>query len=267
MRGEHHKVARAYVLYREERAEARRSRRPRPAAVGADAARHAADGTPAPARLGAPRAVVGEAVAGLDDVVRRAGARRDPPQSLRRHLRRRTGARADHGRAHAGRDGAELLLRQRAAAARHAAQRGRLAPGRQPPAAPARPRWPRATPTTSAPTSRTPSTLELLDPELRASTSTKARRARSEAGARSATSSSSACRRSTTATSCTSAASASSCRRRSSCASRWGWRCARSTARRARSSSTICCRRSTSWPRRRRCSTPAHCGRSSRPAS
>jgi ribonucleoside-diphosphate reductase alpha chain len=50
-------------------------------------------------------------------------------------------------------------------------------------------------------------------------------------------------------------------------ATRWGWRCARSTVRARRSNSTTCCRRSTSWRRRRRCSTPARCACSCRHAS
>ncbi|MDT7725669.1 MAG: ribonucleoside-diphosphate reductase alpha chain [Actinomycetota bacterium] len=66
MRGEYHKVARAYVLYREERAKARKSAQPAEAA-------HAitvkfADGTVRPLDWDRVSHVVGEAVAGLEDV-------------------------------------------------------------------------------------------------------------------------------------------------------------------------------------------------------
>ena len=54
------------------------------------------------------------------------------------------------------------------------------------------------------------------------------------------------CRPCTTATSCTSRNHASNCRRPSSCAWRWAWRSTRSTAKRAPSSSTRCCPRSIS---------------------
>jgi ribonucleoside-diphosphate reductase alpha chain len=60
---------------------------------------------------------------------------------------------------------------------------------------------------------------------------------------------------------------ASSCRRPSSCAWPWACRSTRSTAKRAPSSSTKSCRPSTSCRARPRCSTPARCARSCRPAT
>ena len=68
-------------------------------------------------------------------------------------------------------------------------------------------------------------------------------------------------------TSCTSRRPASSCPRRSSCAWPWAWRSTRWTARRAPSSSMRCCRPSTSCPARPRCSTAARCARSCRAAT
>ncbi|WP_158893594.1 ribonucleoside-diphosphate reductase subunit alpha [Amycolatopsis anabasis] len=66
MRGEHHKVARAYVLYREERAKARKAAEP----ARAEGVIHvkSTDGTLAPLDWDRVAHVVGEAVAGLDDV-------------------------------------------------------------------------------------------------------------------------------------------------------------------------------------------------------
>jgi ribonucleoside-diphosphate reductase alpha chain len=55
------------------------------------------------------------------------------------------------------------------------------------------------------------------------------------------------CRRYMTAISCMCGTAVSNCRRLSLCASPWVSRCARSTARHAPSNSTICCPRSTSW--------------------
>ncbi len=66
MRGEHHKVARAYVLYRDERAKARESEKPASSDVAISV--KAADGTVRPLDWARVSHVVGEAVAGLDDV-------------------------------------------------------------------------------------------------------------------------------------------------------------------------------------------------------
>ncbi|WP_410605778.1 ribonucleoside-diphosphate reductase subunit alpha [Amycolatopsis sp. lyj-90] len=66
MRGEHHKVARAYVLYRDERAKARESEKPASSDVAISV--KAADGTIRPLDWARVSHVVGEAVAGLDDV-------------------------------------------------------------------------------------------------------------------------------------------------------------------------------------------------------
>ncbi|WP_393981796.1 ribonucleoside-diphosphate reductase subunit alpha [Xanthobacter agilis] len=67
MRGEHHKVARAYVLYREERAKARAAARP--VAIPAPMLRMtAADGTLEPLDAGRLATVIGEACAELDGV-------------------------------------------------------------------------------------------------------------------------------------------------------------------------------------------------------
>ncbi|GAA3532854.1 ribonucleoside-diphosphate reductase subunit alpha [Amycolatopsis ultiminotia] len=66
MRGEHHKVARAYVLYREERAKAREAAAPAPAEAAISV--KSVDGTVRPLDWARVSHVVGEAVAGLDDV-------------------------------------------------------------------------------------------------------------------------------------------------------------------------------------------------------
>jgi len=70
MRGGHHKVARAYVLYREERARERAARSgPRAPAPAQPALRvKAADGTLAPLDAARLRSVIGEACAGLNGV-------------------------------------------------------------------------------------------------------------------------------------------------------------------------------------------------------
>ncbi|MFD8499861.1 ribonucleoside-diphosphate reductase subunit alpha [Amycolatopsis sp. NPDC059657] len=66
MRGEHHKVARAYVLYRDERAKARQSAAPVPAELAISV--KGVDGKVRPLDWARVSHVVGEAVAGLDDV-------------------------------------------------------------------------------------------------------------------------------------------------------------------------------------------------------
>ena len=66
MRGEHHKVARAYVLYREERAKAREAAKPAAAEVALNV--KGTDGDLRPLDWARVSHVVGEAVAGLDDV-------------------------------------------------------------------------------------------------------------------------------------------------------------------------------------------------------
>ncbi|WP_410579161.1 ribonucleoside-diphosphate reductase subunit alpha [Amycolatopsis sp. lyj-108] len=66
MRGEHHKVARAYVLYRDERAKARDAEKPASSDVAISV--KAADGSLRPLDWARVSHVVGEAVAGLDDV-------------------------------------------------------------------------------------------------------------------------------------------------------------------------------------------------------
>src|SRR5882757_1520671 len=65
------------------------------------------------------------------------------------------------------------------------------------------------------------------------------------------------CRRCTTATFCTTRGAASSCPRPSSCGSPWAWPSTRPTAKPGPSSSTRCCRVSTSCARPRPCSTRA----------
>ncbi|RZQ65725.1 ribonucleoside-diphosphate reductase subunit alpha [Amycolatopsis suaedae] len=66
MRGEHHKVARAYVLYREERAKARAAATPARTESAINV--RAADGSLRPLDWDRVAHVVGEAVAGLEDV-------------------------------------------------------------------------------------------------------------------------------------------------------------------------------------------------------
>jgi ribonucleoside-diphosphate reductase alpha chain len=68
MRGEHHKVARAYVLYREQRARARAEDAPQPQAAPSGFMVKSADGTLAPLDEARLSQVVVEACAGLDDV-------------------------------------------------------------------------------------------------------------------------------------------------------------------------------------------------------
>ncbi len=85
MRGEHHKVARAYVLYREERA---RARREEVAANGRDRRRSVAQGprgrrlAAAARRARACRRLIDEAVAGLDGASAEPVLTESPPQSL-----------------------------------------------------------------------------------------------------------------------------------------------------------------------------------------
>jgi ribonucleoside-diphosphate reductase alpha chain len=66
MRGEHHKVARAYVLYREERSKARKSVQPVPSDIAISV--RTADGSLQALDWARVSHVVAEAVAGLDDV-------------------------------------------------------------------------------------------------------------------------------------------------------------------------------------------------------
>lgn len=68
MRGEHHKVARAYVLYREEHSRARAAEKAASGSGEAEIHVRAADGTVAPLDWDRVAHVVGEAVAGLADV-------------------------------------------------------------------------------------------------------------------------------------------------------------------------------------------------------
>ena len=156
MRGGHAKVARAYILYREEH---RRAREEREAAEGN------ADTT---AGRGAQvwSVVAPDGSSSLLDTVRlrthhrrghRGPVRRQRRRRLRRHhvqpLRRHQhqGARpgADHGRPRAGRDRAQLLLRRLPAARRHAANRGADATWPASTARPAPTTWPRSTRRTS----------------------------------------------------------------------------------------------------------------------
>ena len=123
----------------------------------------------------------------------------------------------------------------------------------------------RPTPTTSRSSSRRASTTNCSTRSCCSSTwPAWAPRSRPSATCSSTTS---ACRRCTTATSCTCARRASSCRKPSSCAWPWACRSTRSTAKPAPSSSTKCCRPSTSCRARRRCSTAARCARSCRAAT
>ncbi len=263
MRGGHHKVARAYVLYREEHARARASAAPAPSS---DLHVADADGTRRPLDWARVEHVVGEAVAGIDDVSAEPVLAETRRNALRRHLRRRAGAGAGHGRAHAGGDASRTTPPSPpgCCSTRCAPRRCATWPATR--GSPARPRWPRATPTTSATTSRTRVELELVDPELAALRPRQGHR-RDPARARPRLHLPRPADPLRPLLPARATASGSSCRRRSSCASRWGWRSARSTARTARSSSTSCCPRSTSWPRRRRCSTPAPPARSCRRAS
>ena len=86
MRGEHHKVARAYVLYREERAASARAAKP-PTAGAATPALHVkrADGTLAPLDDARLARVVERGLRGPGRRLGRADPRRDAAQPLRRH--------------------------------------------------------------------------------------------------------------------------------------------------------------------------------------
>ena len=66
MRGEHHRVARAYVLYRDEHARARRAEQPAPDEVALHVT--APDGTTRALDWARVQTLVGEAVAGIEDV-------------------------------------------------------------------------------------------------------------------------------------------------------------------------------------------------------
>ena len=84
MRGEHHKVARAYVLYRDERSRERAAAAAKAESSPAAPALHvtATDGSRAPLDQARLVRLVEEACAGLDDVAAGAGAGRDPAQPL-----------------------------------------------------------------------------------------------------------------------------------------------------------------------------------------
>ena len=109
MRGGHHEVARAYVLYRERRAQERaRQQVARRAAPARRPARHRRR----PARAARPGRAEGPDRIGLRRPgCRRAGRahpRRDPPQPVRRRADRRGLQGRDPGRAHADREGPVL---------------------------------------------------------------------------------------------------------------------------------------------------------------
>ena len=78
MRGGDHQVARAYVLYREERTKARTPADPAGVAEKPAITVRAADGSTAPLDVDRLRVIVAEAADGLDRRRPRAGARRDP---------------------------------------------------------------------------------------------------------------------------------------------------------------------------------------------
>ena len=88
MRSEHHKVARAYVLYREQRARQRAAEAvPVSSAIVAEPLLHVTlrDGTRAPLDTARLAHIIDEACAEPRRRAGRAGARRNSPQSLRRH--------------------------------------------------------------------------------------------------------------------------------------------------------------------------------------
>ena len=120
MRGGHHEVARAYVLYRERRAQ----ERARQGQAGGGQRRAGADGDrPRSARAARPGAPAHADRVGLRRPGRRRAARahhgRDAAQPVRRRADRRGAQGRDPGRAHADREGPGLHARHRAAAAAH----------------------------------------------------------------------------------------------------------------------------------------------------
>ena len=259
MRGGHHEVARAYVLYRERRAQERAKQAAE--AAPREAALHVVDdGRRVPLDMAALQALIEAACAGLGDDVRgRADPRRDAAQPVRRRADRRGAQGGDPGRAHADRERAGVHAGHGAAAAAHHPQGGARRGGGASRDGAA---LCRVLPAIHQPAASMPSCSI-----QRCASSIWRGSARRSSPSAICSSTTWACRRCTTATFCTSTSGASSCRRRSSCAWPWAWRCTRSIAKRARSSSTTCCRPSTSCRARRRCSTPARCARSCRAAT
>jgi hypothetical protein len=128
MRSGEHKVARAYVLYREEQARkraeeaAQRGHGPRLVAVTLD------DGTTRPLDIERLRRLVDEACAGSRPSMPSRSSK-TPAQPVRRRQRERRLPGAGDERPHADRERARLLLRRRPVAAGHAASRGAGLPG------------------------------------------------------------------------------------------------------------------------------------------
>ena len=161
MRGGHHEVARAYVLYRERRAQERARQAAQAAAAAPPSCTCSTAASACRSTSAALQALIESACAGLGaDVKRRADPGRDDAQPVRRRADRRGLQGLDPGRAHADREGPGLHLRHRAPAAAHDL------PGGAGRARSRRRRWASATPTTSRSSSRRASQAELLDEKL-----------------------------------------------------------------------------------------------------
>ena len=125
MRGGHHEIARAYVLYRERRAQERPKQGEQDAPI---AGLHAARAGPRRARRARPRRAQGPDRIRLRRPGRQHHGRpdrgRDDAQPVRRRAARRGLQGLDPGRPHADREGPRLHLRHRPPAAAHDLQGG-----------------------------------------------------------------------------------------------------------------------------------------------
>ena len=121
MRGGHHEVARAYVLYRERRAQERAKQAPAPRRAGrAGADGHRPRRSACRSTSRALQALIESACAGLGaDVEPEPILAETRAQPVRRRADRRGAQGGDPGRAHADREGPGLHARHRAPAAAH----------------------------------------------------------------------------------------------------------------------------------------------------
>ncbi len=171
MRSGEHKIARAYVLYREQQAQRRAAEAAQRAALEGvpEAAsgechpggrQHPTPGPAAPARAG-QRGLHRPGGSG-----RQTHHRRHLPQPVRRGKGEGRLPVPGDERPHPDRPGAQLLPGRRAPAARHHAPRDPGIPRAWTPTSTPRPRWASVTPNTSRPISSRPRQLELLDGRL-----------------------------------------------------------------------------------------------------
>ena len=246
MRSGEHKVARAYVLYREEQNRKRAEEAAAKASVEPEQLVNItlADGSHPTARYRAPAQAGHRGLQWPRGRHGRIDSRRYLPQPVRRRQGTRRVAGAGDERAHADREGAELLLRRGAPADGSCCAARRWASSIWTPMSPPSRRWASATRVFQRlhQTRRRARTARQASGAVRP----RAPRRRAQAGARSAVHLPRSADPVRPLLHPHATAPASNCRRRSSCASPWAWRSTRSTARAARSSSTTCCRASTS---------------------